>query len=154
MSGRPRRPIAHDSSPAVRELAVHLRELHHASGLTTSELARLVATSPSTLSRAFSGVIVPNWVTVNALADAAQSHAPDRAELRRLWERARAERAARRTPAPKDAAAPSVGPSAHTLRDHHRDFDLAFTPGHLDTDAVRVTLQKQIDRAIRDANAP
>ncbi|WP_105973496.1 helix-turn-helix domain-containing protein [Streptomyces geranii] len=121
-TGRPRRPVTPDSPPAVRELAVRLRELHKASGLTLGELSRLLPTHISTLSRASSGRIVPSWEIVEVFADGAQLDAPDRADLRLLWERAR-EQTGRSTEVPETAGAGSGSDPAHALLGHHQDFD-------------------------------
>ncbi|MGW3910531.1 helix-turn-helix domain-containing protein [Streptomyces sp. NPDC005070] len=121
-TGRPRGPVAPDSPPAVRELAVRLRELREASGLTLSKLAELGPTHMSLLSRASSGRIVPSWEIVKVFADAAQLEPGDVAALKRLWERARSERATRSTAVPETAGAGSVSTSAQTLLGHHQDF--------------------------------
>ncbi|MFD6917755.1 helix-turn-helix domain-containing protein [Streptomyces virginiae] len=83
--GRRELPVDH-SVPARGELAVVLRELRSAAGLTYDELAAATGVSAATLKRAASGRSVPSWETVTAMvavcgdADGAVGH---------LWQRAR-----------------------------------------------------------------
>ncbi|MGY5099468.1 helix-turn-helix domain-containing protein [Streptomyces sp. 900105245] len=122
MPGRPEMPIPPDSPSAVRKFALRLRELRDAAGLTTAQVARAIPVHQSTLSRASSGRSVPSWFIVSRFADACQVDAEGRAELKLLWEQARAV-LTKSEAEPETAGAGSGSNPAHTLLTYHRNFD-------------------------------
>ncbi|MFE2880172.1 helix-turn-helix domain-containing protein [Streptomyces roseus] len=80
--GRPELPVDH-TLPAQGALAVALRELRTAAGLSYDELAARSGVSATALKRATSGRHVPARKTVEAIA--AACHAQDEDGLAKLW---------------------------------------------------------------------
>lgn len=70
---------------AGRELAGRLRSLRDRTGRSLKELQKVVHVSDSSLSRYFSGRILPPWDVVERLADLADE---EPSELRELWQQA------------------------------------------------------------------
>ncbi|MBP0460470.1 helix-turn-helix domain-containing protein [Streptomyces montanisoli] len=141
MPGRPEKPIAPDRSSDLQALAAQLRELRAASGLSLQALAARTSASPSALSRASSGRVMPSWQSVSAFADAAQLDAVGRAELARRWERARSS-------AGRGVAAGVESP-AHMLGNYHRDADRSALLGRLYAAAGRPSLRQLAEQSRR-----
>ncbi|MEU2717772.1 helix-turn-helix transcriptional regulator [Streptomyces sp. NPDC007205] len=141
LPGRPQRPIAPDSPSALRELALRLREMRAASGLTLQQLADRIPTNPSTLSRVSSGRSLASWQVVSAFADACQADATALAELRVLWEEARTETRAAKNPAALDDTA--------GLKEHFRAVNRSATLRELYEAVGRPTLRELADKSGR-----
>lgn len=105
---RPPAPIPPDAPPSLVDLATSLRSLRLAAGLTLRELECIVHYSPTALSRAASGKMLPTWdITRAYIAGCGEN--PE--HWRPLWEAAVAAVAAESPKAASVAAAPVAGES-------------------------------------------
>lgn len=86
MPGRPEKPVAADAPQPVRELALRLRGMRAAAGMTLAELSTNAGYSTPTVQRVLAGRQVPGWQVVEGLAHATHANAQEEAELRQLWD--------------------------------------------------------------------